>query len=64
MTKKFKRACAVALVSGTLLQFGGCFGGLFEAFIRNAPVAILTEFILDNDNSPLGAAADIFPDSP
>ncbi len=66
MTKKFKRACAIALVSGTLLQFGGCWGGgngILQAFLRSAPTYLLGEFLLDNDASPLGAAADVFADN-
>ena len=63
MNKKFKKACALALVGGTLLQFGGCFGGVFQAFLRSAPTYLLGEFLLDNDASPLGAAADVFADN-
>lgn len=44
MSKKFK-ACALVLVAGTMLQFGGCIGKLLPSVITAAAL----EFVWDND---------------
>lgn len=42
---KAMKACALALVAGTLLQFGGCIGRYIPTILTSAAL----EFIWDND---------------
>ena len=54
MTKAWKYG-RWAVVGGVVLQFGGCFSGLWASI----PIYLLSEFIIDNNG-----LVDIFPDGP
>ncbi len=63
MMKKMKKAAALAVVGGALLQFGGCsLGSLLNPgrLIQTVVPYAALEFFLDNDASPLGL--DVFQD--
>lgn len=47
--KKTKKAALVAL-AGTMMAFGGCIGGWWQAAIAGLPGTIIAEFLLDNDS--------------
>ncbi len=49
MKKSMKKAVVLAAMGGALLQFGGCFGGIFQALLQGAPVYVGLEFLTDND---------------
>lgn len=43
------KACVLVAMSGTLFQFGGCWGGLTRSLIGAVPVNLALEFLTDND---------------
>ena len=49
MGKKTMKAAAVVALLGTVLQFGGCIGQIFNTFWQGLPGYVVTEFVLDND---------------
>jgi len=49
MTKKNFKMFAIVACAGTLLQFGGCFGGLFNRTLQALPAGIIADFVTDND---------------
>jgi len=57
MGKKTVKAAAAIALLGTVLQFGGCVGQIWNAFWQGLPGYLLTEFVTDND-----AVFDLFAD--
>lgn len=49
MIKKNLTKIAVVVCAGTILQFGGCFGGLFNRTLQALPAGIIADFVTDND---------------
>ncbi len=51
------KVCVLAVMSGTIFQFGGCFGGIARGLVAAIPVNLGLEFLTDND-----AIFDLFED--
>lgn len=53
MIQKIKKSCMLAVIGGSLLQFGGC--GFFdlERLVRFGVMYGAAEFLLDSDAGPL-----------
>jgi hypothetical protein len=49
MGKKTVKATAAIALLGTVLQFGGCIGQVFQQALAGIPVYLVSEFLLDND---------------
>jgi hypothetical protein len=55
MSKKFRKGVLIALLGGTMLQFGGCFN--LRWLLQSVVPAAAVEFVIDND-----AVFDLFED--
>lgn len=62
MIKKFVRCCLITVMGASSfgLLGGGCID--LDGFLRQGVFYAASEFLLDNDASPLGATGDLFAD--
>ncbi len=49
MGKKTMKVAAMAVILGTVLQFGGCVGRIFQNVLSTSVTYGILEFVTDND---------------
>jgi len=49
MSKNKMKVAALLVLCGSVFQFGGCFGGLFNRTLQALPAGIISDFLTDND---------------
>lgn len=49
MSKNKMKVAALLVLCGSVFQFGGCFGGLFNRTLQALPAGIIADFVTDND---------------
>jgi hypothetical protein len=49
MGKKTMKAAAMAAILGTVLQFGGCFGRIWQDLLTTGVSYAILEYVTDND---------------